>query len=519
MLKISPTTPPPQSFGTVPSNSTATSTFTFSNAGNDCISASAISATPPFQPVNFSSFVLAPSASQPVTIEFNPNGAVGTFAETINVTASPARGDNSISVTGTSVPPAQLTLRKALLPNEDPGRFNLQIDGVTKQTNVGSGGSTGAQPMSVGSHTVGETGGTGTNLANYSTAIDCGAGPVTGTSTTVSLALGDDKTCTITNLGSPRLAVTKVVRPAGDPGLFNLQVDRSTMAGNVGTGGGTGHQPMSVGSHTVGETGGTGTNLANYGTAIDCGAGPVTGTSTTVSLALGDDKTCTITNLGPPRLAVTKEVQPAGDPGLFNLQIDWNTIAGNVSAGGTTGAQPMSVGSHTVGETGGGTNLANYGTAIDCGAGPVAGTSTTVSLALGDDKTCTITNLGPPRLTVNKVLVHPWTQSIRLFNLQIDGTTVRANVNSGSTGPQIVSPGNHTASETGGTGTSLDAFYVVIGGDCAADGTIQLTPGESKTCTITNYDNYGGCPVQSQCCEPGDGTLGCKRCSAPGKGC
>ena len=367
--------------------------------------------------------MLAPSASQPVTIEFNPNGAVGTFAETINVTASPARGDNSISVTGTSVPPAQLTLRKALLPNEDPGRFNLQIDGVTKQTNVGSGGSTGAQPMSVGSHTVGETGGTGTNLANYSTAIDCGAGPVTGTSTTVSLALGDDKTCTITNLGSPRLAVTKVVRPAGDPGLFNLQVDRSTMAGNVGTGGGTGHQPMSVGSHTVGETGGTGTNLANYGTAIDCGAGPVTGTSTTVSLALGDDKTCTITNLGPPRL------------------------------------------------------------------------------------------------TVNKVLVHPWTQSIRLFNLQIDGTTVRANVNSGSTGPQIVSPGNHTASETGGTGTSLDAFYVVIGGDCAADGTIQLTPGESKTCTITNYDNYGGCPVQSQCCEPGDGTLGCKRCSAPGKGC
>ena len=36
--------------------------------------------------------------------------------------------------------------------------FNLQIDGVTKAVNVGNGGSTGPQVVSVGSHTVGETG-------------------------------------------------------------------------------------------------------------------------------------------------------------------------------------------------------------------------------------------------------------------------------------------------------------------------------------------------------------------------
>jgi hypothetical protein len=116
------------------------------------------------------------------------------------------------------------------------------------------------------------------------------------------------------------------------------------------------------------------------------------------------------------------------------------------------------------------------------------------------------------QLTVFKILEHPDPRHLRLFNLKIDGVTVRANVNSGSTGPQVVSPGNHTVSEAGGTGTSLGDFHTVIGGDCAADGTVSLALGESKTCTITNYDNVGGCTGRSQCCNPGDGTQGCLEC-------
>ena len=37
-----------------------------------------------------------------------------------------------------------------------------------------------------------------------------------------------------------------------------------------------------------------------------------------------------------------------------------------------------------------------------------------------------------------------------------------------------MSPGKHTVSETAGTGTWLSIFETVIGGDCAADGTINL---------------------------------------------
>jgi ribosomal protein S8E len=116
----------------------------------------------------------------------------------------------------------------------------------------------------------------------------------------------------------------------------------------------------------------------------------------------------------------------------------------------------------------------------------------------------------PTLLSVLKVLVHPDHNHFRQFNLLIDGAIVRANVNAGSSGPKVVSPGNHTVSETGGTGTALGAFHRIIGGACAANGTVNLNPGDDETCTITNYDNWGGCA--GRCCEPGSGTQGCRRC-------
>ena len=72
-----------------------------------------------------------------------------------------------------------------------------------------------------------------------------------------------------------------------------------------------------------------------------------------------------------------------------------------------------------------------------------------------------------------------------------------------------MSEGNHTVSETGGTGTPLGAFFTAIGGDCAADGTVNLALGDNKMCTITNFDNAGGCASGRICCEPGDGEQGC----------
>jgi hypothetical protein len=113
-------------------------------------------------------------------------------------------------------------------------------------------------------------------------------------------------------------------------------------------------------------------------------------------------------------------------------------------------------------------------------------------------------------------------QHLRLFNLQIDGVTVRPNINSGSTGILTVAPGTHTVGETGGTSTPLSAFETVIGGSCAANGTVTLALGDTKACTITNFDHFGGCTAKTPiCCEPGDGQNGCqnKSCIAVGQHC
>ena len=113
--------------------------------------------------------------------------------------------------------PAYIEVVKSLNPTTDPGLFNLQIDGVTKAPNVGNGGTTGKVTVGAGTnvnpgatHTVGETAGTNTTLANYTSSISCvkrgtttvvasgpGAGPLN-----VPVMPDDDILCTITNSGA-----------------------------------------------------------------------------------------------------------------------------------------------------------------------------------------------------------------------------------------------------------------------------------------------------------------------------
>ena len=293
-LKITPST---VSFGSTAASSSATQNVTLTNTGNDCLTVSAISSSGPFSPVNFpaAGIILFAGASQTVKVSFAPNNVPGTYNATLMVTSNPAVGANSFIVSSIATGPPQLNVKESLRPSGDPGLFNLQVDGATKAANVGNGGTTGPLTLSVGSHTVSETQGNGTSLSSYAISIDCGSGPVNAASTTVSLAVGDNRTCTVVDLGAPRLTVSKVLSPAGDPGLFNLLIDNAIKAANVGNGGSTGAQVLSTGSHIVAESPAPGTNLANYLSVIggDCSA------SGSVSLVAGDGKTCTVTNTKP----------------------------------------------------------------------------------------------------------------------------------------------------------------------------------------------------------------------------
>src|SRR5204863_325056 len=65
------------------------------------------------------------------------------------------------------------------------------------------------------------------------------------------------------------------------------------------------------------------------------------------------------------------------------------------------------------------------------------------------------------------------------------------------------STGAHTISETG------NANYTgVIGGACAADGSITLSAGQNASCTITNTFHQPGVTVTKIVVNTGGGTLG-----------
>ena len=203
----------------------------------------------------------------------------------------------------------------------------------------------------------------------------------------------------------------------------------------------------------------------------------------------------TATNNDTGYIQVNKTLIPSSDPGRFNLQIDGTTIgSGNVGDGGTTGSIELSSGNHTVGETAGsGTNLSDYTSSISCvdrdsstfdGGSPLTFSGTgplTVPVGKDDDIVCTITNtVQTATLTLQKTVINDngGTAVADYFQAKINDLDVDWGV------AQTLPIGNHTASETTLPGYTASAW----GGDCAANGSITLAPGDNKTCTITNDD-------------------------------
>src|SRR6185369_3417741 len=100
----------------------------------------------------------------------------------------------------------------------------------------------------------------------------------------IHLRAGETVTCTFTNAKKPKLTVTKIVvndnGGAKQVSDFPLFVDGNSVTSGV-------KNTSTVGSHTVSETGDSGYTATISG---DCAA------DGTITLAAGDDKSCTITN-------------------------------------------------------------------------------------------------------------------------------------------------------------------------------------------------------------------------------
>ncbi len=125
-----------------------------------------------------------------------------------------------------------LTVNKVLFPSNDPGLFNLLINGTAHATNVGNGGTTGAVTISAGTNSVSETAGTNTSLSSYTSTVSCvdPQGNVvasgSGTSLSVNVISGINVTCTFTNTRKLDLMVTNTAY-AGFTRDYNWKITKS----------------------------------------------------------------------------------------------------------------------------------------------------------------------------------------------------------------------------------------------------------------------------------------------------
>jgi len=228
---------------------------------------------------------------------------------------------------------------------------------------------------------------------------------------------------------------------------------------------------LDAGAYSVDESGGN----PNYTKSLstDCSG----------TIAIGETKTCTITNDDiQPSLTVIKTV--VNDNGGTAVSGDWtmditgtdvspNNFLGQSGGGVKIG---LDAGVYDVAESGGPFGYAATFSA-DCSG----------TIAIGESKTCTITNDDiPPELTIIKTVINDdgGTAVASDWTMDITGTNVSSTGFPGQEAPGVtitLDAGAYSVDESGG----VDNYKKSLSADCSS----SIGIGESKTCTITNDDN------------------------------
>jgi uncharacterized repeat protein (TIGR01451 family) len=383
----------------------------------------------------------------------------------------------------------KLEVVKHLIPVGDSGLFNLQIDGVTKATNVGNNGTTTELSVSAGNHTIGELAGTATTLSNYSPSVTCrdlnGTGAIiasgTLTSLTVPVADQSDIVCVITNTrAGGQITVTKTVSNThggtATAGQFPLFVNATAVTSGA-TNSYTANQSYTVSETANAVAGYTQTSATCIDTATQASLG------TTFTLGANQNVTCTITNSDTaPTLKLVKAVSNThgGTATAANFQ---GKISSNNVAWGTANSETAGT-TYTLSEAalagGAGYSSSNW----ICDGGTQNGSQ--ITLALGQNVTCTITNSDiAPQLTVIKHVNNNYGggATANNFTMNVTGTNVSSSSFAGSEQGNTVTlnAGNYSVGESGGP-----AGYT---GSSSTDCSGTLSVGQTKTCTITNSDS------------------------------
>ncbi len=393
----------------------------------------------------------------------------------------PLNGNVSCTINNNDIG-GKLTLKKIVSSGpDDPTAWTLSATGPTNVSGVTGAAAVTNAAVNAGAYTLAESGGP----AGY-TASDWACQGTGGTPTApnkVTLALGSDVTCTITNSrDTGQLEVIKVIRSAaGDLTNFTISVDGTPLLIDA-------HLPgeqitltdASTGSHTITEAfGAGGGDSADW--IADLSA---CGTNGVVQVTKGQKTTCTITNSRKPKLTVVKKVVGGTGDERFDLFVGIDKVASSVGDGGSgtkvfTTEATAAVSEALAGTAGIDSNVWDVSYSTECD-----NTGHTVALKWGDAKTCTITNTKRPKLTITKNIVG--NGSFDVF----DGFNQAAALNDASLATQSVTrsyPAGTAVDVTetmsnGSTPVDANAWTVVKTGDCK----LTLAAGAVKSCTIDN---------------------------------
>lgn len=378
---------------------------------------------------------------------------------------------------------------------------------VVKQMNINYGGTklssdftihvtgTNVSPSSFAGSDLGTT--VFLNQGSYSVTED----PVSGYSGSFSadcsgtINVGETKTCTVTNSDQPGTLIVKKVLVNDDGGAavksdFNFLVN----GGESQPFNANGENDLTVnsGSYTVTE------NPANgYSTSYS--------NCSQIFVPNGASATCTITNddIAPTLTLVKNVINSNGGTAVASAWVlaanaQDKSFSGN---GPTVGPKSVFAGeSYVLSESGGSPGYS----ASDWTCNSDSQDGNTITLALGENVTCTITNSDiAPTITLNKIVdnTNGGTASPTDFTLTVDGQEViqgLANITTSNV-PHIINeielPGYQFVKITGDEGCPT-----------TLGGSVTLLSGQNITCTITNASQLGQLKIVKNT-TGGDGTF------------
>ncbi|HEX4799146.1 MAG TPA: SdrD B-like domain-containing protein [Candidatus Paceibacterota bacterium] len=304
----------------------------------------------------------------------------------------------------------------------------------------------------------------------------------------------EQKVCTVTNTYNPAPKLTLVKDVKNDNGGVAKVTDWTLSAVGAamtisGTSGASAVTSASVpaGTYTLSESGGPN----GYAPSAWVCTGKTVQNNNEVTLAKGDNVTCTITNDDiAPKLTLIKKVD--NDDGGTAVATDWTVKAdGSVTdlSGAGTVSGTVNAGTYTLSESGGPVTDSNryVPSAWECTGTGLVGDQ--LVLGSGDDVTCTITNTYvPPKkasITIFKTIddvFNGGTTPASFTYYVTSATNVKTKVEHNT--PTSFDAGTYTVSEDLGVYTN-GYTQSTWGGDCVG-GTVTVGEGESATCTITN---------------------------------